>query len=144
MPLANDPIPVAAQALPCPCGSGSSLRGCCLPRLTGKAPARTAEQLMRSRYTAHVFLQIDYLWQTWSANQRQRSSPAQIRTWAASCEWLGLHILATEAGQETDNEGQVSFVALYQHDGQLHKHHEVSLFQQVMGRWFYVDHLPAE
>ena len=144
MPQANDPIPLAVHGQDCPCGSGSPLRDCCLPRLTGEHPPRTAEQLMRSRYTAHVFLQIDYLWQTWSLEQRQRSSPDQIRAWAASCEWLGLQIISTEAGQENDSEGLVSFVALYRHDGNFHQHHEVSLFHQVMGRWFYVDHRPAE
>lgn len=144
MPQANDPIPLSTHGQPCPCGSGATLRDCCLSRLMGEQPARTAEQLMRSRYTAHVFAQISYLWDTWSPAQRQRSNPAEIRAWATSCDWLGLQILASKAGQPNDNEGQVTFVALFRQDGQLHQHHEVSLFRQVMGRWFYVDHVSAE
>lgn len=144
MPQANDPIPLSAHGQPCPCGSGATLRDCCLSRLMGEQPARTAEQLMRSRYTAHVFAQISYLWDTWSPAQRQRSNPAEIRAWATSCDWLGLQILATKAGQPNDSEGQVTFVALFRQGGQLHQHHEVSLFRQVMGRWFYIDHVSAE
>lgn len=144
MPQANAPIPVVAHTQPCPCGSKQMLVNCCLPRFTGDQPARTAEQLMRSRYTAHALLQIDYLWQTWSPEQRQRSSPEQIHAWASSCEWIALQIMATDAGQEDDDEGQVSFVALYRHGGDLQQHHEVSLFRKVLGRWFYVDHVPTE
>jgi SEC-C motif-containing protein len=77
-------------------------------------------------------------------NNDNAAAPDQIRAWAASCEWLGLQIISTEAGQENDSEGLVSFVALYRHDGNFQQHHEVSLFHQVMGRWFYVDHRPAE
>jgi SEC-C motif-containing protein len=141
MPQANDPVPATAHSQPCPCGSNRSLAVCCLPCITGAQPAQTAEQLMRSRYTAHVFVQVDYLWQTWSAEQRQRSSPEQIYAWAASCEWLGLQIISTSAGQSTDAEGTVDFVALYQHDGNFLQHHEIARFRQSLGRWFYVDHV---
>lgn len=36
----------------CPCGSSRSYADCCEPFVTGAAKAQTAEQLMRSRYTA--------------------------------------------------------------------------------------------
>jgi SEC-C motif domain protein len=140
MPQADAPITAKAKAANCPCGSERSLVDCCLPLISGEKFAQTAEQLMRSRYTAHVLLQIDYLWQTWSADQRQRSSPEQIYAWASGCEWLGLHILACEQGQPRDAQGEVSFIALFRQNGQLQQHHEKSLFRKLMGRWFYVDH----
>lgn len=143
MPQADAPITEKAKAADCPCGSGQILADCCLPLLAGVRFAQTAEQLMRSRYTAHSLLQIEYLWQTWSAEQRRRSSPEQIYAWASSCEWLGLQILACEQGQNQDAEGKVSFIALFRHHGQLQQHHENALFRRLMGRWFYLDHQPS-
>lgn len=95
---------------------------------------------MRSRYAAHVLLAIDYLWDTWSPEQRLRSSKADIEQWAKSCDWLGLQILSTDKGLASDQEGTVEFIALFRQGGQLHQHHEISLFRQTMGKWLYVDH----
>ena len=100
----------------------------------------TAELLMRSRYTAHVLVAVDYLWDTWSPEQRIRSSKQDIQNWAVSCEWLGLKILKTEAGQPGDPEGLVSFIAIYQYQGKRQEHHEVSVFTKTLGKWYYVDH----
>lgn len=125
---------------PCPCGSQTTLIHCCLPFIQGSALPASAEQLMRSRYSAHALLAIDYLWDTWAPEQRARSSKADIRQWAQSCEWLGLQILSTKQGQAPDQEGIVEFIAFFRQDGQLHQHHEVSFFRKVLGRWQYVDH----
>jgi SEC-C motif-containing protein len=95
---------------------------------------------MRSRYSAHVLLAVDYLWDTWSPEVRIRSSKADIRAWASACEWLGLQILTTEKGGPGDNEGLVGFVAIFRQSGQLQQHHELSLFRKTGSKWFYVDH----
>lgn len=95
---------------------------------------------MRSRYTAHTLLAIDYLWATWSPEQRLRSSPDAIHQWVASCEWLGLRIIRTQGGQPQDTQGTVEFMALFKQAGELHQHHETSLFKQALGRWLYIDH----
>ncbi|MET0356378.1 MAG: YchJ family metal-binding protein [Cellvibrio sp.] len=124
----------------CPCGSQTRFSHCCQPYIEGRIAAPTAEALMRSRYTAHVALAIDYLWQTWSPEKRIRSSKADIEAWASSCEWLGLQILATEAGSAKDNEGVVSFIALFRQNGQLHHHQETSLFKKTLEGWQYLDH----
>jgi SEC-C motif-containing protein len=128
-----------SQAI-CPCGSKKSLGDCCLPYVEGKSPAPTAEALMRSRYTAHVLLAIDYLWNTWSPEERIRSSKADIAAWASSCEWLGLQILETKAGGVKDDQGLVSFIALFRQNGELHQHHEVSVFKKTLQGWLYVNH----
>jgi SEC-C motif-containing protein len=154
----------------CPCGSLKSLGECCLPFIRGQLKPLSAEQLMRSRYTAHALLEIDYLWDTWSPEQRVRSSPADIHAWAESCEWLGLQILATEKGQANDDTGIVEFIALFHKkevrnkevhkkegrntevrnkeapsqgvhsQNELHQHHERSLFKKALGQWLYIDH----
>lgn len=129
------------QTLPCYCGSKNRLGICCLPLIKGTRNPVTAEELMRSRYTAHAVLAIDYLWDTWSPEQRMRSTKADIRAWAESCDWLGLNVLATTEGGSNDDRGEVEFIALYRQRGQLHQHHEISEFRKVLGKWFYVDHV---
>ncbi len=132
---------ITAPESTCPCGSQRHLQDCCLPIIEGINNPLTAEQLMRSRYTAHVLLAIDFLWSTWSPEQRLHSSQADIRAWAESCEWLGLQILGTKHGSQTDSEGIVEFIALFRQQGQVHQHHEVSRFNKILGKWFYVDHV---
>ena len=124
----------------CPCGSKKTLDNCCLKYIDGTFPAPTAEALMRSRYTAHVLVAVDYLWKTWSPENRMKSSKEDIAAWARNCEWLGLQILTTEAGGEKDNEGIVSFIALFRQNGQLHHHQETSLFKKTIEGWQYIDH----
>ena len=48
----------------CPCGSGTSYGACCGPLHAGREAA-TAEALMRSRYSAFVLLDADYLLRSW-------------------------------------------------------------------------------
>ncbi|AQT59692.1 hypothetical protein CBP51_01175 [Cellvibrio mixtus] len=133
--------PQADRNAPCPCGSNQSLGSCCLVFIEGSQLPATAEQLMRSRYTAHGLGAIDYLWNSWSPEQRIRSSKSDVRAWAESCDWLGLQILDTRAGGPTDEQGVVEFVAIFRQQGQVHQHHEVSLFKKSLGKWLYVDHL---
>ena len=130
----------AAPESPCPCGAQKSLNDCCLPFINGTHNPVTAEQLMRSRYSAHALLAIDYLWATWSPEQRLRSSQADIRAWAESCDWLGLQIIATQQGGADDENGIVEFIAVFRQQGQVQQHHEVSQFKKVLGKWLYVDH----
>jgi SEC-C motif domain protein len=136
MPPANTLNPESS----CPCGSQKKLGACCLPYIERKLLAPTAEALMRSRYSAHVLMKIDYLWDTWSPEERNRSSKEDIAAWASNCEWLGLQILETNAGKEPDNHGLVSFIALFRQDGQLQQHHEVSVFRRAQQAWQYVGH----
>lgn len=134
------PTKVVNPQLECPCGSKITLGNCCLPYINRQKFAPTAEILMRSRYTAHLVLAIDYLWDTWSPEQRSRSSQQEILAWANACEWLGLHIISTSAGKESDDQGLVVFTANYRQAGKLQQHHEISLFKKVAGHWLYVSH----
>jgi uncharacterized protein YchJ len=61
----------------CPCGSGDELDGCCGLLLDG-VPAATALALMRSRYTAYVRGEIDYLIETHDASGRGALDRAAI------------------------------------------------------------------
>ena len=42
----------------CPCGSGLAYGECCAPVINGSAKAKTAEALMRARYTAYAVKNI--------------------------------------------------------------------------------------
>ncbi len=116
----------------CPCGSGNSLETCCLPVIRERA-ALTAEQLMRSRYTAYVIQDDEYLKDTWAPEHR----PAQLQ-FDQNQKWLGLKIKNTAAGGQNDETGMVEFVARYKIDGRGHRLHEISQFRRENGNWIYV------
>lgn len=120
---------------PCPCGSGRALAGCCGRYHDHPGTAPTAEALMRSRYSAYVLLRSDYLLATWAKETR----PRKLDLSRDPTKWLGLQIERTEAGQETDAEGQVAFVARFLAQGVEQALHEASRFHREDGAWVYVD-----
>ncbi|MDQ2852146.1 YchJ family metal-binding protein [Dermatophilaceae bacterium Sec6.4] len=115
---------------PCPCGSRSSFDDCCGPLLGATALADTAEQLMRSRYTANFYGNAEHLWRTW----HPRTRPQQV-TLDQGMKWTGLRILEVDGGGPGDQRGIVSFVASYE-GGSMH---ERSIFERRGGRWLYLD-----
>jgi SEC-C motif-containing protein len=95
-------------------------------------PAPDAEALMRSRYTAFVSENQEYLQATWHASQR----PSQL-DFDAATKWLGLDV---KQFQPTgDASAEVEFVARYRLAGRAVRLHERSRFVLEGGRWFYVD-----
>jgi len=119
---------------PCPCGSGLAYPACCGPFIVGTDLPQTAQQLMRSRYTAYTRGDAAYLSATWHPTTRRQDLDADPRV-----RWLGLKIIATEAGEAEDHRGLVEFVARYKIGGRAHRLHERSRFKRFQGRWFYVD-----
>ncbi|MCK7612376.1 YchJ family protein [Roseibium sediminicola] len=127
---------------PCPCGSGAEFELCCGPYVTGQAAPKTAEALMRSRYTAYVRENIAYLKETlWPKYQASFDGPGTAR-WAAESHWTGLKVLETDKGSEDDRDGTVLFEARYLSGGQLNVHRENSRFRKKSGRWYYVEAVP--
>jgi SEC-C motif-containing protein len=122
----------------CPCGRGETLEACCGPVLGGAAAA-TAEDLMRSRYTAYVLANIDHVVATHDPATRDTVDRAASEAWAKQSTWLGLDIVATEAGGADDTTGMVEFVAKFSLAGRVQQHHERSRFRKEDGRWYYVD-----
>ena len=127
----------------CPCGSGDSLIHCCGPLHRGRLKAETAEQLMRSRYSAYALSEVDYLIATHpdaacAAAERRRELRASCR----QTRWHGLRVLATEAGRPDDLEGTVRFEAVFSAGGQRHVLKEHSLFRRrdgtATGDWLYI------
>lgn len=117
----------------CPCSSGTSYAECC-GRLHRGAAAATAEELMRSRYSAFVVGDEDYLFRTW----HPRTRPDDL-TLPTDRDWTALVVLDTEAGGEDDEAGVVEFEARYVSGGHAGMQHEVSRFERRRGAWVYVD-----
>lgn len=88
---------------------------------------------MRSRYTAYVLHNTDYLLATWHVSTR----PASLELTTAT-KWLDLKLVATRAGGPKDTEGSVEFIARYKIHGKAHRLHETSRFIRQQDRWFYV------
>ncbi len=115
----------------CPCGGGA-YAACCGRFHAGEA-ASTAEQLMRSRYSAYVLNDNAYLLQSWHASTRPAAAELEE---GHGGKWLGLEV---KRHVPAGDDATVEFVARYKIDGRAHRLHEVSRFVREEGRWYYVE-----
>ena len=117
----------------CPCGSGMVFMECCEKHILGYETAPTALALMRSRYSAYVIKNADYLIATTHESTRNLFSKVEILRWASENQWQQLKIIAFDATT-------VEFQAFFRGpDGKDCIHHERSTFEKVAGHWFYKD-----
>lgn len=104
---------------------------------------------MRSRYTAFVYGNEDYLFRTWHPRTRPRPPLCD-----PSIHWQGLEVLRSSVGEgNTQGEGgtptsmgstaPIGVVEFRAHwsdaSGRSGVMHEVSRFEKRGGRWMYVD-----
>ncbi|AXV70651.1 YchJ family metal-binding protein [Ralstonia pseudosolanacearum] len=136
-------LPAPAPTAACPCGAGAYGR-CCGPFHAGDAAPATAEQLMRSRYSAYVLHDTAYLRRTWHPS----TCPTDLERGEADApatRWLGLDV--KRHTQQDPTHATVEFVARYKVGGRAHRLHETSRFVRLdaggaespQGRWLYVD-----
>ena len=116
------------------CLSGEIYAACCGRFHSGRGFAATAEQLMRSRYSAFVLLDEDYLLRT----HHPSTAPAALDLDPAM-QWRRLDIVSTGGGGPFDTEGTVEFKAYYRPGRDRGVLHENSRFVRDGGRWLYVD-----
>lgn len=119
------------KPVPCPCG-GPAYDSCCGRFIEQDELPQTAEQLMRSRYTAYAMGNQAYLHATWHPSSR----PAPGEVDDMTPRWLGLEVRRHVPGGDT---ATVEFVARYKVGGRAHRLHEVSRFVREEGRWYYLD-----
>ena len=124
----------ALLSMRCPCSSGLPVTECCGPLLEGTRTAATAEQLMRSRYSAFVLGDPGHLLATW----HPRTRPAALEL-DPDVRWTGLDVLTTTGGSPLETEGTVEFRAHHVVDGRAGAQHERSRFLRERGRWLYLD-----
>lgn len=89
---------------------------------------------MRSRYTAYVLADADYVSATWHPDSRPASLDLNE---VPHPKWLGLSV--KRHVQEDENHATVEFVARYKVAGKGFRLHEISRFEKIDGRWYYSD-----
>lgn len=119
----------------CPCGSAKSFKQCCEPLLAGKQHAKTAQQLMRSRYTAYALGGFgEYLLSTWWPETSTHLNAEGLSE--SSLRWQSLEVLSK---QQKGDEAWVRFQAYcLDEDNELAVMRENSYFKRAAGRWYYV------
>lgn len=122
----------------CPCGSSEKYTDCCEIAHRNISHVKTAEQLMRSRYTAFTLANSDYLMESHHSTTRSIKDKKSIENWAKSVGWIRLEITHKSKGLVSDVEGTVTFNAYYFENGNVEVIHEKSAFSKENGNWMYV------
>ncbi|SEH00701.1 SEC-C motif-containing protein [Nonomuraea solani] len=115
----------------CLCGLPVPYPACCGKLHRGEA-ATTAEQLMRSRFTAFGVGDETYLLRTWHPSSRPPHIGLDKRV-----RWVRLEVLETTGGTVVHTEGTVRFRAHYVDRGKPGEMEENSKFVRVEGQWMY-------
>ena len=122
----------------CHCGNLKPYTDCCQKAHHNVAEAKTAEQLMRSRYSAFVLANGDYLMATHHTSTRPIKEKKAIVNWAKSVKWIKLEVIETSEGQENDTKGTVTFNAYFFENGKVDVIHEKSAFVRENNLWSYL------
>jgi len=107
----------------CACGSGKMYGNCCKPYHAGSAKPPTAVELMRSRYSAFVYGAIDYLVATTLPAKRTPKTRAHYQATFDSTKWIGLEIIRTHQGEQSDKTGKVEVRARFDEEGGMSVQH---------------------
>ena len=117
----------------CPCGLDNDYTLCCGRYIEADGLPEHPEQLMRSRYTAYVLNNAEYLQKTW--HERTRPESLQLDS---GINWFSLKVIDQQNNQHED-EGWVEFIAKFKNNDGLQSLHERSRFLREDGQWLYVD-----
>ena len=93
---------------------------------------------MRSRYTAFVIKNADYLIKTWHPSCHAADFRQEIEAGFANTVWQGLTVFEAAPGRDA-NEGYVSFVARFSEQNKPGAIIERSRFLKDSGQWYYID-----
>ncbi|MEV5504344.1 YchJ family metal-binding protein [Nonomuraea fuscirosea] len=116
----------------CPCGLPGTYQDCCGRLHRGEAAAATAEQLMRSRFSAFAVGDEAYLLRSWLPSARPAGAVGDRRV-----KWTRLEVLGSSGGSVVHTEGTVHFRAHYLDRGRPGEMEENSRFVRYEGRWVY-------
>jgi len=122
----------------CYCGTNKTYQECCEVFHRNNGKTDTAEQLMRSRYSAFVLANGDYLMATHHKSTRPTKDKKAIVKWAKSVQWIKLEVSDTSKGSKDDIEGTVTFNAYFFENGNVDVIHEKSAFVKENEQWFYL------
>ena len=123
--MLNEPV------INCLCGSNNSFNNCCGKFINKTAFPEAPEQLMRSRYSAYVKKNEDYVLSSWHPSTRPQSLNLKNDT----TQWKKLKIISTK-------DEFVHFVAFFTEEIKGIKHSlclsEKSIFIKETN-WFYLE-----
>lgn len=123
----------------CPCNPKVLYADCCQKAHQNIHSVTTAEALMRSRYSAFVLANIDYLQisQHTTTRPKPETKKDTLRR-TKSVRWVRLEVLETSDGLAHEATGVVEFKAFYIEKNKLQRIHEVSTFCKENGHWVYL------
>ena len=116
----------------CICGKNKEFENCCQPIIKMDKKPLTAEELMRSRYSAYVIGDADYIIYSTTKENRYVDDIELIKEFSSSVEWLKLEVLES-------TQDQVEFKAYYRDKEGIKILHEKSNFIEEDGIWKYKD-----
>jgi len=124
----------------CPCDNTSEFKTCCGKIHNDISFAKTALDLMRSRYSGFVLANINFLISSHAVETRNEFNPTETERWTKSVQWKNLEIISTINGQPDDHDGKVEFKAYYFEKGKLKFIHGKSRFiRDLNNHWMYLD-----
>ena len=97
----------------CYCGNQIEFTECCEPIHKNPKAAKTAESLMRARYSAFATGHMDFIEETHDPRTRQQLDMDATRSWAKSCEFENLEIVSVSGGESGEKKGTVEFKASF-------------------------------
>ena len=116
----------------CPCNSAKNYSDCCKKAHQNINSVTSAEQLMRSRYSAFVFANIEYLQKSHHSSTRpSKREKRELEQWTTSVNWLKLEVINT-------TEDTVEFKAFFMQNGTIEVIHENSKFCKENNHWVYL------
>lgn len=118
----------------CYCGKTLKFEQCCKPIIAGEKSADTAEQLMRSRYSAYCVKECGYIHNTYTNELKAANSEHEISVFAELAVFIGLTVYQHQHDEES---ATVHFKAEYLCDGFLCQLEEISDFIIEAGQWRY-------
>jgi len=117
----------------CPCGSNDQFKSCCLDIIKGYKQAQSPEQLMRSRFSAYVINDAQYIYASYSQQSQLSQSVTEIKKWASACKFIELIIHHVSPFNKYHSEHPtdlptVQFTACYLIANKLYEMSEKSYF----------------
>lgn len=125
------------EIVKCPCDLKKAYNSCCGLIHKDISKATSPELLMKSRYSAYVLANINYLLHSHHSSTRPIKEANEILAWTKAVRWLGLEII--EAKTPINNIGFVAFKAHYMENEVKNTIHENSRFVKENNHWTYLD-----
>lgn len=131
----------------CPCGTLRPYGQCCAPFHHNKARPKTAEELMRSRYSAYAKGLTHYIMDTTHPDGEAHEDShctwrKELRRFVDQTEFLGLQVLDTGLIDGDPDHALVHFKAQIRQPQEETTLEERSEFRRLHDRWLYCGPLP--